>query len=704
MKSRLNSALCLILFFSTSQLFAIDLYDGFKNPPNTARPFARWAWDEKSPTKKEITRQFDTFQKAGFGGVEISPGLLTDEVAKMIKYAAEAAQKHRMLVDLTIGPDLSAQNLPADQRIQIVTTGKQILKGPVSFRGHIRELIKQADETQNIFYDPNSRAIFLRLVPLDPNLFTQGQELIKTVPLDGTVAFDINDSNDYALYICVWHQNYVKQKTVHDSLIDPFNKQAVDKYLNNFSAKLTREFGGKPGNFLHAVACEGLDLHSSNWTSDLTVQFYNRRGYNPIPYLPMIFDANITPEKSRFYDTIRRTRYDYCLTLAQLYHERFVETFRDWCRDNGVLSRIEPPAYPAMFDFFADFNVPDVPQSENTPAVSKIASSAAFFANKSITSCRISVPPDEFFQSTDISFLSGVNYIIFDFNDASLKKSSSFKNISDRCARLSYLFQNSKPQARIAILFPRNDLWSDCGFSLSQVADYYWYLFPLWQALNQNGYTVDYINEEIFDMATYDNGLLHVGPRTYDAVIVPDCFSVEFLTAKILRFYAQAGGKIVFIGRPPETCPGFHDLIVRSVPVSITMEYLSENDPNRVVFLKAPEKDKDNLFILTAQLMKTLKLAPDVNITPASPDVSFIHYLANGRDIFFFTNTNSSKPVSFTARFPTNDKTPAIWDPETGNRSIFPYGDKKDTLNITLQPLKSLLLVFESNTPESAKK
>lgn len=44
------------------------LYDGFKNPPVSAEPFARWSWDVKGPTKKEILNRLDSFKKAGIGG------------------------------------------------------------------------------------------------------------------------------------------------------------------------------------------------------------------------------------------------------------------------------------------------------------------------------------------------------------------------------------------------------------------------------------------------------------------------------------------------------------------------------------------------------------------------------------------------------------------------------------------------------------
>jgi hypothetical protein len=683
--------LCFAFLFTATSLRADDLYDGFKNPPNEARPFARWLWDAKYPSEKEINRQLDTFKESGFGGVEISPVVLTDETAKMVKVAADAAKKRGLLVDLALGQALSLPNLQFGEQLQIVALGKKPLKGPMSFRGQMRDLIKLADVTQNIPEDPNCRVIFLRLVPMGRFSFASGEEFVKKITPDSSIAFDINDSNDYVLYIGAWHENFIKPASPSGGLLDPFNKKVVEKYLNNISSLLNPALGGKLGNFIHAVSCDGIDLHGANWTMDLTQQFYNRRGYNVVPYLPLVLDFNFPSEQTRFYDTTRRVRYDYCLTLAQLYHERFVETFRNWCRDNGVLSRLGPPAYPVLLDMFDDFNVPDIPAGD-VPAINKIASSAALFWGKSTVNCKSLSPYD------DMSFISGANQAIFNAPGKNFAAWSDFKNTCDRTARLSYLFRNSKYQSRIAILLPTNDIWSDCGPSRGRLDDYMWYLFPLWQAFNNNGFSADYINEKILQDAVYDDGKLHCGPDTYDVVIIPDVYSIEFPAVKALRFYAKAGGKIIFIGRSPETSAGFKDLVERGVPVSLTMDYIRKNDPNVVVFIPAPVKDKDNLVSWSADLMKKNNVAPQVKISPLNSDLFFVYYLSEGRDIFFFTNTKKDS-ISFSAQFDTGGKTPSIWDPETGKQSIFPSTGKKDSLDIILKPLKSILLVFEPNTP-----
>lgn len=621
------------------------LYNGFKNPPASARPLARWSWDAKGPTEKEILNRLDAFKKEGFGGVEIYPA--EDVNAKMLKFTADAAKKRGILVDLGLGTPLAATNLRPGERMQIITLGKKTFTGPATFQANVNDLISIPDETRPVASGTNRRLAFLRLIPQGLKSFQPGVELIDKVRPDGSVAFDIPDSNNYTLYIGVLNENLLRPGD-GAAVLNLLNKQAVEKYLNRITANLGPAFGGSPrsplgevgklGGSIHTISCDSIDLSGANWTSDFAEQFSRGRGYDLIPYLPVVLDDSLPKELTRFYDTTRRVRYDFCLTFAELFSERFVATFHGWCRDNDVLSQLLAQDIDMLLVLKgvagADSMLPDIPLGD-----------------------------DPFFTR--------------------------------RNARLSYLFQNSAYRSQIAILLPTVDIWSDCGLYRSRCDDYIWFLFPLWQALNHNGFTADYITEQVLTQSTYDDGKLHFGSQTWDAVIVPDVCSIEFPAAKTLRFFAKAGGKIALIGGFPTNAPGFKDLLQRTVSVQITMEHIRKDYPDRAVVFLPPQKNKDNLTSWAANLLSRINITPTVRISPSSDNLLFVRYTAGDRDIFFFTNTNRTEPVSFRAQFDVADKTPAIWDPETGARSIFSYSDKTNELDIRLAPLESLLLVFE---------
>ena len=693
-KRRVYHVLIFSLFLVTPVLSADKFYDEFKNPPMSVRPIVRWNWDANSPGEQEIIRRLDAFKKAGFGGVEISLG--EDVNGQMLKFAADAAKQRGMIVDLSLGSTLGGSFIsPAEQSHKIII-GKKQFTGPTTAVVNVNDLIKVSD--------PNQKLMFLRLVPTGLLSFTPGVELIEKIKPDGSVAVDINDTNSYTLYAGVLHSG---TSATGAPALDLLNKQAVEKYLNNISAKLGPALGGKIGNSVHAIVCPPVELSAANWTSDFIQHLFKRYGYNIKPYLPIILDDDFPKAKTRFYDTIRRTRYDFYATLAELYRERFALTFQNFCRDNGVLSCV--PTGPV--DILDSCSVPsDIIQGYVSPdrfshnAWDKIASSAAHLAGKSLVAGEAITGVSDNLESVkrdaDIAFVSGVNRSILacgSFLDERNPWWPYAGNWTERDARLSYLFQNALHQARIAIIYPAGDLWSDCGPSESRMVNYFWYLFPLWHALNQNGYTVDYVSEKIFPQTTFEDGKLHFGSHAYDAVIVPDVFSMEFPAASALRFFAVNGGKIAFVGQAPLTAPGFKDLLRRSVPIEITMDHIQKSDPNRIAFIPAPDKNKDNLLSWTSALMKKISVLPTVKISPPSDKLLFVHYLAEGRDIFFFTNTDNSAPISFRADFNTAGKTPWIWNPDTGARGVFAYGDKKNALDIRIEPAESLLLVFDPN-------
>jgi hypothetical protein len=694
-KCRVYTVLILTLLLAMPVLAADKLYDGFKNPPMSARPIIRWNWDANSPGEREIARQLDAFKKAGFGGVEIVLG--EDVNAQTLKFAADAAKQRGMIVDLSLGSTLCGSFISPAEQSHKISIGKKQFTGPTNSVVNVKDLVSGAD--------PNQKLMFLRLIKTGASRFKSGEELIEKIKPDGSVAIDINDANSYTLYAGALQSG---TNAAGVPALDLFNKQAVEKYLNNISAKLGPALGGKIGNSVHSIVCPPVELSAANWTSDFTQYFSKRCDYDIKPFLPILLDDDFPKARTHFDDSVRRARYDFYATLAELYRERFAPTFQNFCRDNGVLSCV--PTGPVDIldscsvssDIIRGYASPDR-FSHN--AWDKIASSAAHLADKPIAAGEAMTGASDNLESVkrnaDVAFISGVNQSILvcgSFPDERNSWWPDAGNWSERDARLSYLFQNARHQARIAIICPASNLWSDCGPSESRMVNYFWYLFPLGHALNQNGYTVDYVSEKIFPQTTFEDGKLHCGSQAYDAVIVPDILSMEFPTARALRFFAENGGKIAFVGQAPLNAPGFRDLIRRSVPVDVTMGHIRKNDPNHVAFIPAPDKDKDNLLSWTSDLMNKISVSPTIKISPPSDKLLFVHYLVEDRDIFFFINTDKAAPVSFQAKFDIAGKTPWVWNPDNGKSDKFANGDKSGALNVSIKPGDSLLLVFEPNT------
>jgi hypothetical protein len=86
---------------------------------------------------------------------------------------------------------------------------------------------------------------------------------------------------------------------------------------------------------------------------------------------------------------------------------------------------------------------------------------------------------------------------------------------------------------------------------------------------------------------------------------------------------------------------------------------------------------------------------PDVQVAAPHEDVGFVHHRAGEREIFFLANASRTEAVDLEARFPTGDRRPWRWDPETGTRTPVPFSGRPDTLTFHLEPVESLLVVFD---------
>jgi hypothetical protein len=147
-------------------------------------------------------------------------------------------------------------------------------------------------------------------------------------------------------------------------VLDHFNKTAVKKYLKRTSDGLKPTFGEDFGKYIRSMFCDSIELEGANWTDDFAAEFEKRNGYDIWEYIPLILNNEINAEGD-FADTLLRVRYDYYSTLSQLFMERFVQTFNEWCKEIGVKSRYQAYGHPWIVTDLLDGNMmSDIPEGD----------------------------------------------------------------------------------------------------------------------------------------------------------------------------------------------------------------------------------------------------------------------------------------------------------------------------------------------------
>jgi hypothetical protein len=741
------------------------LWDGFSEPPQSVRPFVRWWWNGDKLEKGEILRELDVMKAAGIGGVEINPikfpasndplkirslNWLSPEWCDMVKCATEGTKDRGMTADLIVGSGwpFGGRFLPLEHQTKILSVGRRKLSGPSKVVITEAEMFAGADLTLHSKNKAMVQAVkFVRLTPAALDRFDPGTDLTGQFT-DGKLTVEV-PAGEFILHYFVLQEGF--QVVINGApgsdgpVLNHFIRAATEYYLKHMSDGMQPHLG-KLGDHFRAFFCDSLELEGANWNDDLLAEFKHRRGYDLLPWLPYLLqktgqmgnaveggeEIKAGPELK---DEIQRVRYDYWLTLIDLFRERFLEPFNAWCHEQGVQSRAQ--AYGHNLDPLESSMLVDIPECETwlnpdtgTPRqpgadtmVNKFVSSAARLAGKKLVSCEEITDTSTVFFSTlemikiagDESNLSGVTHsILHGFNYSPpeagfpgwVRYGSYFneqnpwwpyvRHWMDYKARLSWLLQQSEPQANIAILHPLADLWKQDGMQRDPFPKKTRpaYAHELWRALHRNGHNCDYTSENILVRSTMRDGAAVFNERRYETLILMEVDTLRPDTAKALADFANAGGRIIIIGRAPSMAPGLMAKGAQDQEVSTAMRRVLADHPDTCHVVAAPAKGED-LLTWFQRVREKSGLVPDVAFEAASQEVSQTFHKAGDRDVFFVVNSSREKAATVKARFRTNGLAPWAWDPETGTRRLLAWDDTPNALTLRLEPAESRVIVFE---------
>jgi len=744
-----------------------DIYRGFQNPPVNARLFVRWWWNGNRLSKKEILRELDVMKAAGIGGVEINPiafpngadpagykamTIFTDEWLDMLQVALQGAKERGIICDMIVGSGwpFGGEFLKKEEQTQMVTIETIDLKGGKTHQFKIQDLLDKVDpkihsKNKTVYKD----LLMTRLLPKESAEFAEGIDLAENIK-DGELSVKV-PKGKHVLYYVVKLTGYMAvingAPGADGPVLNHYSKPATEAYLNRISGFIT----GKIGNmrdYIRAMFCDSMELEGANWNDDLPNEFEKRRGYSLVPYLPFVLKkvghmGNPLDEEygTKFSDKvaeqIKRVDLDFYQTRIELFKERFIDTFNDWCHKNNVQSRMQ--AYGrGMHPLEASMEV-DIPECETwlfndvgndypdtglrgrAPRMcNKYVASGAALAGKKIVSCEEITNTAMAFMATlehikiagDQSNISGVNHsILHGFNYSPPEATFPgwirygtyfneqntwwpyFRKWSDYKARISYLLQNAEPQANIGILQPLTDLWLKHGPQRDPFPRKWYpeYQNNLWEAIHQNGGGCDYISENIINNATFEKGKMIYKQRTYSTLLLPEIETLDLKTTESLAEFAKQGGRIIFIGKQPFKSPTYKNGDENDAAVKKLIDDLISNE--NVFVYPAPTGDVIKWY---GKLQNEKGLNAYVKFENTHKYLSQSSYHIGGNQMFFIANTSLSENISTQAEFDVKtNKRAWVWNPETGERMLYPVKEGSTKIQLELPRATSVIIVFE---------
>ena len=537
-------------------------------------------------------------------------------------------------------------------------------------------------------------------------------------------------------------------------VVDHFSHDAFDLHLERNGAAQAPALRGA-----HAIAMDSWEVFGSNWTPTLPLEFQKRRGYSLLPDLPAIF----LPTG----ETGKRVRYDFRLTLSELALENCFTSLRDWAHDRGFKTRVQAHGTPA--DILEAYGVNDFPEAETYGPEDrrkldirdrKLASSAGHLFGRNQISCEsftwlrfpLFMPTLENMKSeADAIYLDGINQVNYHGLPFSPAWAGSpgwyyyaetnviatnpwwpyLRFLSDYLRRANFLLQQGTPVVDLAVYLPYEDVWSDACGDWSDLAGALESHFDqggahsiraMLESLQAQGYSFDFINARRLMKSATDGALLHIGPMSYRAVILPAVSAIDPAVLQRLGEFSRSGGLVVAIDRLPETSPGLlraekERVLVRRLVREIfgdgqdapgqSVSRVPEggaNPPGKGHGLFAPSDPYQSLAPGTHPVSHLLAqwIKPDLVMDPPDAEVGFVHRNVGEQQIYFLANIGAREKRLRTC-FRVSGLYPWLFDAESGSVTplhCYKVGNGSTEIELRLEPRGSAFVVFTHDPVE----
>ena len=139
---------------------------------------------------------------------------------------------------------------------------------------------------------------------------------------------------------------------------DKMSERAVALHVDHLLSELAAHGVSASNPGLAFILMDSYEAEDSSWTDDFAEEFAKRRGYDPVPFLPVLakLETGFTPEREEQF------RRDFARTKNELQTERHYRVFKERLNAAGFEFHLEP--YWGPFDSFEAAQFCDVPMTE----------------------------------------------------------------------------------------------------------------------------------------------------------------------------------------------------------------------------------------------------------------------------------------------------------------------------------------------------
>ncbi|MGB8479811.1 MAG: glycosyl hydrolase [Acidobacteriaceae bacterium] len=684
----------------------------FLTPPDDSRIMMRWWWFGAAVTKPELEREIKAMKAAGIGGFEILPvyPLALDDAASGIQnlpylssgfldalhFAASEGRAEGMRVDLTLtsGWPYGGAYLP----VSLAAGMLRVVREPIS-DGDDSIPIPSLSEGEKLL------AVFQ--VDGDGNDFHASQPQPLPLEIENgrlEIGHGPHKQETALFFLSSRTGQMVKRPAVGATgfVLDPYDRAAIEDHLHTVGDPQLAAFGKHPP---YAVFSDSLEVYGADWTPDFLQQFRQKRGYDLTPYLPALV-GDMGP-------VTRAVRHDWGQTLTELAEENYLTPIHTWAAQHGTRFRSQNYGTPPVI--LSSNALVDLAEGENYHwrefSETRWASSANHLYGRPVTSAEtwtwLHSPafrgtPLDLKVEADLDFLNGINQLIghgwpysppsagdpgWSFYAAGAWDDHNpwwfvMPPVTRYLQRVSYVLRQGSPVNDVAVLLPTDDAWANFTPDNESVSDQMHTLLGpnLIPQILDTGFNFDFIDAA---------AIAKVGVP-YRVLILPGITRIPLSTYRAIQSYAQHGGIVIATRALPSIAPGWLNASTQTTEIQqLSKQMFEESDaPGHFI---ADELQLSPILAHTVQ--------PDVVMTPQTHDVGFVHRKLATGDLYFLVNT-SNQTRNFSATFRVLARTAQWWNLDSG---AVTGAATRDSLNISMQPYESRILVFLSDNVNSVR-
>ena len=499
---------------------------------------------------------------------------------------------------------------------------------------------------------------------------------------------------------------------------DSMSAEAMDRQWEVTMAPLLKEMTAEERGALYGIEDDSWEAGKTTWTKLFPDDFKKRRGYDLIPYLPIIAGVNMSDA-----DTRARVRRDYALTISDLIADYHYGRLKKLANENGLICYSE--AAGPNYDFadllktsskvdvaMAEFWMPSAHRpTMNSRFLLRNAASANHGYGKKLTFCESFTSLGPEWEETpftmkpvvDQAFCDGLNAIcIHCFSQSpSPTAKPGYVYVAGTHYDPGITWWDESPAfntylARCCAMLQAGEFVADAVFYHGDNIGHGEQRKTVLPALGE-GYDHDNCNSEILlTRMTVRNGRIVLPDgMSYRVLVLPDQKPMPLNDLKKAAELVEAGATIV--GPPPVGVAGMVLQSDKSEFDALVARLWGGMDGANVV--KKTVGAGQLIWGRTVrEVLQDKSVRPDFEASGVSGDgtIDWIHRQTDDAEIYFVAS-RWEHPESINATFRLSGKQPELWDPVTGemrDATAFHQEHGRTIVPLEFGPCGSAFVVF----------